>query len=239
VLRAVDFTVEDGTLTGLIGPNGAGKTTLLGALTGLARVESGQVVLGGEDATSWSTAARCRWGLARTFQVPQLIEELTAAQHIILAERMYASRREEEGTHDPAGRVRRQRRRRTDDDGLFGRTIDLLHLEPYLNHYPSMLPLGVQRIVEVAQCLVMSPRVLLLDEPFAGLGTEDRRVLEAALLRIREDLHLAVVLVEHDLELVLRNCDIIQVLDYGLTLFVGTPTEVGESSEVRRAYIGV
>jgi branched-chain amino acid transport system ATP-binding protein len=226
-------------LTGLIGPNGAGKTTLLGALTGLTRIDSGEVALGGRDATSWSTAAKSRWGLARTFQVPQLIEELTAAQHVLLAERMHVARRDDgDGDRSPISRFLGRRPRRQRSDSLFEQTVDMLQLGPYLSHYPSMLPLGVQRIVEVAQCLVMSPRVLLLDEPFAGLGGADRPVLEAALLRIRNDLRLALVLVEHDLELVLRSCDTIHVLDYGETLFIGTPAEVTQSSEVRRAYIG-
>ncbi len=215
-LNAVDLAVKPGEIVGLIGPNGAGKTTMLNVMTGLLRAEHGRILLGGTDVSSAPVHKRARMGLARTFQRVTLFGELTAGQHLQVAA-------------EAAGRPP------VDVDGLLGR----VGLRIGADAPVTDLPLGNARLVELAMALASGPRVLLLDEPFSGLAANEREHLRDLLAALRDDEGLAIVLVEHDVDVVARLANRIVVLDFGEKIADGTPDEVLARPEVRRAYFGV
>jgi ABC-type branched-subunit amino acid transport system ATPase component/branched-subunit amino acid ABC-type transport system permease component len=215
-LNAVDLAVKPGEIVGLIGPNGAGKTTMLNVMTGLLRAEHGRILLAGTDVSSEPVHKRARMGLARTFQRVTLFGELTAGQHLQVAA-------------EAAGRPP------LDVDGLLGR----VGLRIGADAPVTDLPLGNARLVELAMALASGPRVLLLDEPFSGLAANEREHLRDLLAVLRDDEGLAIVLVEHDVDVVARVANRIVVLDFGEKIADGTPEEVLARPEVRRAYFGV
>jgi len=215
-LNAVDLAVKPGEIVGLIGPNGAGKTTMLNVMTGLLRADHGLTFLGGTDVSSAPVHKRARMGLARTFQRVTLFGELTAGQHLQVAA-------------EAAGRPP------VDVDGLLGR----VGLRIGADAPVTDLPLGNARLVELAMALASGPRVLLLDEPFSGLAANEREHLSDLLTVLRDDEGLAIVLVEHDVDVVARVANRIVVLDFGEKIADGTPEEVLARPEVRRAYFGV
>ena len=215
-LNAVDLAVKPGEIVGLIGPNGAGKTTMLNVMTGLLRADHGRIFLGGRDVGSAPVHKRARMGLARTFQRVTLFGELTAGQHLQVAA-------------EAAGRPP------VDVDGLLRR----VGLRIGADAPVTDLPLGNARLVELAMALASGPRVLLLDEPFSGLAANEREHLRDLLAALRDDEDLAIVLVEHDVDVVARLANRIVVLDFGEKIADGTPEEVLARPEVRRAYFGV
>jgi sulfate-transporting ATPase len=215
-LNAVDLAVKPGEIVGLIGPNGAGKTTMLNVMTGLLRADRGRIFLGGTNVSSAPVHKRARMGLARTFQRVTLFGELTAGQHLQVAA-------------EAAGRPP------VDVDGL----LDRVGLRIGADAPVTDLPLGNARLVELAMGLASGPRVLLLDEPFSGLAANEREHLRELLAALRDDEGLAIVLVEHDVDVVARLANRIVVLDFGEKIADGTPDEVLARPEVRRAYFGV
>jgi ABC-type branched-subunit amino acid transport system ATPase component/branched-subunit amino acid ABC-type transport system permease component len=215
-LNAVDLALKPGEIVGLIGPNGAGKTTMLNVMTGLLRAERGRIFLDGREVGSAPVHKRARMGLARTFQRVTLFSELTAGQHLQVAA-------------EAAGRPP------VDVDGLLRR----VGLRIGADAPVTDLPLGNARLVELAMALASGPHVLLLDEPFSGLATNEREHLRELLASLRDDEDLAIVLVEHDVDVVARLANRIVVLDFGNKIADGTPDEVLARPEVRQAYFGV
>ena len=233
-LSDVDFSVKAGQVLGLIGPNGAGKTTLLGVLSGIQKPEKGEVRFRGELITRASPAERADQGIARTFQVPALSEDLTVREHLVVAHRL------RETTWNVWLDLIGKRRRRPTGPELDA-TQDLLFrlsLDEVADAYPSELPLGTQRLVEVAQSVMREPQVLLLDEPSAGLDTLETEAFGRVLESLRCETGMAIVLVEHDLQFVLGLSDQMIVLDFGTILATGTPTEIRANPEVLTAYFG-
>ena len=232
-LDRVSLAVQPSTIVGLIGPNGAGKTTLFGVLSGLLRPGSGDVLMDGADVTASSPQARARRGLARTFQRLELFGELTVRDHLVVAHR--ARHRRLRLAADLLGLGRRpDPHEREEVDAI----LDLLGLGHVAGVEAHALPLGLGRLVEVARALASQPRVLLLDEPSSGLDTEESRALADALTRLRSERELALVLVEHHVDMVLRLSDRVTVLDFGKVIAEGTPAEVRGDAAVRSAYLG-
>ena len=214
-LTDVSLCAEAGVVTGLIGPNGAGKTTLFNVITGLQRPDHGTVHLGGVDVTRMSTHRRARRGLARTFQRLELFSTLSAADNVRVGLEAHG--------RVPAGAA----------VGLLER-VGVGHdaAAPV-----ASLPTGSARLVELARALSTDPKVLLLDEPCSGLDDRETEALGRLLTSLAQEGR-AVVLVEHDTELVLRVCDMVHVLDFGQVIASSSPEVIRRDQAVQEAYLG-
>jgi ABC-type branched-subunit amino acid transport system ATPase component len=234
-LDGVSVDVPGGAAVGLVGPNGAGKSTLFGVLTGLTRPASGAVSFDGQDITGLTSHARSRLGLARTFQQPELFASLTVRQHLVLARRLRYERGRIWSDLLPGGGLRRAPRAEAQ---AVDATLDLLGLGDVADQVPASLPLGSRRLLEVGRSLASDPKIVLLDEPGAGLDPTETRALSAALVRARSERGVSLLLVEHDLEFVFTVCESIYVLDFGVLIAHGTAVEVLADQTVRNAYLG-
>lgn len=224
----VSIQVEAGQVVGLIGPNGAGKTTTIDALSGFTP-HRGRVYLGEIDISASPPHVRARAGLARTWQSVELFEDLTVRQHcLVAAHRMVPS--------DLVRDVFRPRRRRSEE--LVDRALDLLELTDVADVLPAALPHGRRKLVGVARALAAGPAVMLLDEPAAGLDSTESMEFGDRLRSLVAD-GLAVLLVDHDTQLVLEVCDRIAVLDFGTIIASGTPAQIRDDARVVEAYLGV
>jgi ABC-type branched-subunit amino acid transport system ATPase component len=227
VARSIDFRLEAGARQALIGPNGAGKTTFVNLLTGLLQPSGGRVLLEGEDVTRLAQAKRVKRGIARTFQINQLFRGLTVLENVCIAvaERLGAGG----GMLRPAGR-------RTEVVEEATRLIGMLRLDADAGRRVGELPYGRQRLVEIAIALGLNPRVLLLDEPAAGIPSAESHILLEAIAGLRKDI--AVLIIEHDMDLVFRFAQRITVLVSGAIFAEGTPAEIAANREVRAVYLG-
>jgi branched-chain amino acid transport system ATP-binding protein len=234
-VREVDLAVAPGAIVGLVGPNGAGKTTLFGVLSGLLRPAQGRVRLDGVDVTDLRPQLRAARGLARTFQHPELFTGMTVRDHLVLAYRVKHERRRIWSDLFTLGSLRQERPdERERVDGL----VEVLGLGPVAHRSALGLPLGVARLLELGRALAASPTVLLLDEPSSGLDTPETEQFERSLRRISRERGISVLLVEHDVELVMRMCSTVNVLDFGVLIACGSPDEVRADPAVRAAYLG-
>jgi ABC-type branched-subunit amino acid transport system ATPase component/branched-subunit amino acid ABC-type transport system permease component len=234
-VRAVDrlsLTAGGAAITGLIGPNGAGKTTTFNVASGLLRPASGRVFFGGRDITSLGTARRARVGLGRTFQQTELFLSMTVQQNVALGyEAPIAGA-------NPWSQVVSTRADRQASAAAVDEALGLCGLTALRNLPAVRLSTGQRRLVELARCLASPARMLLLDEPSAGLDSGETRVFGQILRRITTERGLGILLVEHDMDLVMRVCDDIYVLDFGELIFHGRPAEVQASPVVQSAYLG-
>jgi ABC-type branched-subunit amino acid transport system ATPase component/ABC-type branched-subunit amino acid transport system permease subunit len=219
-LREVSLTARASTVTGVIGPNGAGKTTLFNVLTGMVRPDTGAVRLVGKDVGKLATHQRAQLGLARTFQRLEVFGSLTVLDNVRAAADI---------SH------RRLGQRDADEAALAAlERVGIAHLAQVPAH---RLPTGQARLLELARALVIEPQVLLLDEPASGLSQAESEELGEVLTSITAD-GVAVVLVEHDVDLVMRLCSTVHVLDFGQVIASGAPAQVQEDPRVRAAYLG-
>jgi len=234
-VHQVDLTVPAGEIVGLVGPNGAGKSTLFGVLSGLLRPTAGRVFLEGEDVTRTRPQYRAQRGLARTFQHPELFPGLTVRDHLVLAHRVKSAPRRVWSDLVTMGGFRPLDRK--ESEGV-DELVEMLELTDIAARPALGLPLGLARLVEVARALATSPTVLLLDEPSSGLDSADTSRFEATLRRVAAESGISVLLVEHDVDLVLRLCGTVNVLDFGLLIASGTPEAIRGDQAVRSAYLG-
>ena len=236
-LRAVDdfnISIEQNQLYGLIGPNGAGKTTIFNLLTGVYRPTEGSIELDGVSLVGKTASERCREGFARTFQNIRLFNRLTVLDNIKTAlhnQLKYSLL--DSMLHTPKYK---QIEKEMDE-----RAIDLLKdfdLDKEANVIADNLPYGKQRKLEIARALATSPKVLLLDEPAAGMNPTETLELMDTIRNIRDKFHIAILLIEHDMNLVLGICEELVVLDYGRVIAQGLPLDVVNDPTVITAYIG-
>jgi branched-chain amino acid transport system ATP-binding protein len=220
-LNDVSISAEAGCVTGLIGPNGAGKTTMFNVISGLQPLTSGRVRLGDRDITRLGPTKRARQGMGRTFQRLELFTMLSVRDNIRVAADIH--RGWSSSKVDPATQVEE--------------LIERVGLTEVADLRVTAVPTGQARLVELARALACEPSVLLLDEPAAGQNAAETERF-AALLRDLAAGGMAVVLVEHDVQLVVEVCDTIHVLDFGRLLAVGTPAEIQADEAVREAYLG-
>ncbi len=223
-------------IIGLIGPNGAGKTTLLNVVSGIIAPESGTISIDGTTVEGLSVHQRARLGMSRTFQRVTLFGELSARQHLQLASEAAArAAAPPSGNGSETGAVRDRYSDPAAADALLARVGLTIGGDAAVTD----LPLGRARLVELAMALAAEPRVLLLDEPFSGLASNERDHLSMVLARVRDQAEMAIVLVEHDIDVVSRLADRIVVLDFGEVIADGVPTDVLADTKVRQAYFGV
>jgi branched-chain amino acid transport system ATP-binding protein len=222
-LSEVSLSVAEGAITGLIGPNGAGKTTLFNVVTGMQRPNEGTVRLDGRDLRGLSSYRRARLGLGRTFQRLELFGSLTVAENIGVAASI-GQRGVAKGRSRAIQEIREE-------------LLDRVGLTPVANERADTLPTGTGRLVELARALATRPKVLLLDEPAAGQDTDETERFSGILHHLASD-GLAILLVEHDMELVMNVCHTVAVLDYGRIICTGTPAEVRTDPDVQAAYLG-
>ena len=222
-LQGVSLDFQPGAVTGLIGPNGAGKTTMFNVMTGLQRATAGRVTLDDTDITSASPQARARLGVARTYQRVELFGTLTARENVLVAAEV----------HRGWSRSRSSTSPRAVADELIERT----GLAEVADVPADVLPTGMARLVELARALASKPRVLLLDEPSSGLSVPESRALGDLLVELAGE-GIAVLLVEHDMDLVMRVCGYLHVLDFGEAIAGGTPAEIRRDPRVQQAYLG-
>ena len=211
---------DGGYVTGLIGPNGAGKTTLFNVITGLQDPTRGRVRIDGKEAAK-RAHLRARAGVARTFQRLEIFGSLTARENILVAAEIR----------------RRWSRDKSKPREVAEELIDRVGIREFADERGDNLPTGRARLVELARALATRPRLLLLDEPGSGLDTGETEAFGALLMELAAD-GLAVLLVEHDVELVMRVCKRIHVLDFGRVIAQGTPAEIQADERVQAAYLG-
>ncbi len=223
----INFRLDSGARHALIGPNGAGKTTFINLLTGVLTPTTGQVFLNGEDVTQVAQAERVKRGIARTFQINRLFRGLSVlenvyipvAEHLGVAPTMFR----------PAGQ-------RKDVIDAAMALLEMLKLQDDAGRKISELPYGRQRLVEIAIALGLAPKVLLLDEPAAGVPNAESHIILDAVASLPEDI--AVLIIEHDMDLVFRFAERITVLVGGRIFAEGTPREIGTNADVRAVYLG-
>jgi ABC-type branched-subunit amino acid transport system ATPase component len=221
-----------GRLTGLIGPNGAGKTTTFNACSGLLRPAEGRVSLFGEDVTGVPAPARARRGLGRTFQRMELFDSLTVRQNVRLGREAAMAGR------NPIRQLVSRADERETIASAVTEALSLCGLEAMAGRQAGSLSTGQRRLVELARALAGDFRFLLLDEPSSGLDRGETAVFGQILRQVVDGRGTGILLVEHDMDLVMRVCDHIFVLDFGQLLFEGTPDAVRDSDVVRAAYLG-
>ena len=215
----VDLALRKGEILGLIGPNGAGKTTLVNALSGFQKPTAGTVLMDGRNVTGLSPHRLARRGLARTFQSVRLFPGLTVLENVELGGVGVGMRR-------PAARKWARE------------LLERLKLDDKAGLYGVGLPHGLERRLGIVRALAAKPAFLMLDEPAAGLNEQESDELVESLALIRDDFSCALVVIEHDMRLIMRLCERIQVLDHGKTISIGSPTEVRRDPAVLTAYLG-
>jgi len=223
----IDFEVREGETHAVIGPNGAGKTTFISQLAGDLRPDAGRIVFAGEDVTQLRAPRRARMGLARSFQITSVYNEFSALDNVALAVQArsgHSFRFWRDARRDP--KLREPAHRLLDEVGLGARAAVLA---ANMSH-------GEHRQLEVAMALALEPRLLLLDEPMAGMGAEESQRMIGFLRTLKG--RYSIVLVEHDMDAVFRLADRISVLVYGRVIATGAPEAIRASAEVRAAYLG-
>lgn len=234
-LDGVSLTVEPGSITALIGPNGAGKTSAFNAISGFYRPKTGSVRLDGVDITSVPARDRARLGLARTFQNIALFRGMTVLDNIKLGRHAHLKTNVFDALFY-LGRAKREEMQLREE--IERDVIDFLELDHIRNMPVAILPYGLQKKVELARALAMKPRILMLDEPVAGMNREETEDMARAILDVRDEWGVTVLLVEHDMGMVMDVSDHVCVLNFGRRIAAGTPAEVRANEEVITAYLG-
>lgn len=233
-LDGVTFAVEPGELFAIIGPNGAGKTSIFNCLSGVYRPQQGEVRFLGQSVRGLSPVKIAKLGMGRTFQNLGLFMNLTLVDNLML------------GRHSLmrsgflAGMVwwGRTRREELANRARVEEVVDLLELGDHRGQPVGLLPYGIQKRIELGRALAMEPKVLLLDEPVAGMNVEETEDMARYILQVRDELSLAMVLVEHDMTMVMDLADRVMALDFGVPIATGSPREIQTNQDVIDAYLG-
>lgn len=236
-LRAVSnlsLHIDEGELIGLIGPNGAGKTTAFNMITGVYTPTEGKVYFNGQQSSGKKSYQVTQMGMARTFQNIRLFSELSVIDNVKIAYNMHV-------TYNLADAIVRDGKYLSEEEYITQKALDLLkifHLEEEAHEVAKNLPYGKQRRLEIARALATEPKLLLLDEPAAGMNPQETKELMEMIRWIRKEFNLSILLIEHDMGLVMGVCERIYVLEYGMKIAEGTPEEIKHNTRVIEAYLG-
>ncbi len=236
-LRAVNnfsMKIEEGQLYGLIGPNGAGKTTVFNMLTGVYTPTDGTVKLEGKKINGMKPYAITRLGIARTFQNIRLFKDMTVKENVLVALDTQASY----GLFSGMFKLPNSLKQEKDMDQEAMSLLEVFHLEKAADKLAKNLPYGKQRELEIIRALGAHPKLLLLDEPAAGMNPQETKNLMETIRLVRDRFNIAILLIEHDMKLVMGICEKISVLNYGMLLAEGTPEEIRINPDVVKAYLG-
>jgi branched-chain amino acid transport system ATP-binding protein len=233
-LNMVSFDVHDDELFAIIGPNGAGKTSIFNCLSGVYRPQYGTMALAGQDLVGVRPDKTAALGLGRTFQNLGLFVHLDVIDNLLLGRHHRMSSGFLAGALWWGKAKREELVHREAVEGI----VDLLELTPYRRSPVGALPYGVQKRIELGRALSMEPRLLLLDEPVAGMNLEETEDMARYIIEIREQLRLPMILVEHDMHMVMDLADRVMALDFGVGIATGTPDEIQSDQRVIDAYLG-
>ncbi len=233
-VKEVSFSVQPGQLFGLIGPNGAGKTTLFNLVTGVYKPDEGRIVLGESSVAGLPPHRITEAGIARTFQNIRLFGSLSVLDNVKAACHM----RQSSSVFSSLFRTRAFRNSEASIEAFSRRLLELMHLDGLANEEASNLPYGHQRRLEIARALATQPKLLLLDEPAAGMNPQESQELMHLIRRLRDEFHLTVLLVEHNMKVVMGVCERIHVMDHGESIAEGSPEEIRRNPAVIEAYLG-
>ena len=233
-VNGVSFEVRPGELFAIIGPNGAGKTSLFNVLSGVYRPQQGSVEFMGESILGRRPHRIAAMGMARTFQNIALFEHLTVLDNLMLGRHQHITY----GFLQAFAWVGTARRQEVEHRRAVEEIVDFLELAQWRSMPVGLLPYGVQKRVELGRALAMEPKLLLLDEPVAGMNQEETEDTARFVLDIRDELDVPIIMVEHDMGLVMDLADRVLVVDFGTPIVTGTPDEVQRHPDVVRAYLG-
>jgi branched-chain amino acid transport system ATP-binding protein len=236
-LKAIDgvsLTVRNGEIYAIIGPNGAGKTSIFNCVSGIYHPQAGSIRFRGEDILGLQPHRIADMGVARTFQNIELFPQMTVLDNLMLGRHQHLRY----GTLAGMIRVGKAAREEARNREVVEAIIEFLDIQAHRKSYVLMLPYGIQKRIELGRALAMEPRLLLLDEPAAGMNLEETEDMARFITDIRRELGIGVVLVDHDMRLVMDLADTVLAMDFGKPIAVGSPAEIQSNRDVISAYLG-
>ena len=234
-LKNVSFDIEENSLFAIIGPNGAGKTSILNCINGIYKSTSGSIDIFDKDILNLQPDEIANMGVSRTFQNIELFENMTTLDNILIGAHRHVN-------YGPIRSLLFSKKVREEEEKarqICETVIDFLEIEEYRYSYILSLPYGIQKRIELARALAMEPKVLLLDEPAAGMNNEETEDIARFILDIHEELGVTVILIDHDMNMVMDIATEVVVMDFGQKLFQGNPKDAAKDQKVIDAYLGV